>query len=201
MDRRTAIRMGLIATASMLLPGKARALQRLMPRETDSAEITFREKAVSGFIEEEERQICIYNLHTKEHRETMYWRNGEYIDSALEELDFIFRDHYNGSVRKIDRRLIDFLYAIQQKAGTNEPFHLISGYRSKRTNARLRKSNKGVAKRSLHMSGKAADIRLPAVGIKKLRREAYELQTGGVGYYPRSNFVHIDVGRIRFWRG
>ena len=201
LDRRSIIRMGMITTASMLLPGKARALQSLMPHETDSAKITFREKAISGLIEEQERQLCIYNLHTKEHSDTIYWRNGTYIDSALKEMDFIFRDHYNGSVKKIDRRLLDFLYAIQQKAGTNEPYHLISGYRSKRTNARLRKSNKDVAKRSLHISGKAADIRLPEVGIKKLRRAAYELQAGGVGYYPGSNFVHIDVGRVRFWRG
>ncbi len=101
----------------------------------------------------------------------------------------------------MDRRLLDFLFAIQQKLGTNEPFHLISGYRSKRTNTRLRRNNKSVAKKSFHIFGKAADIRLPAVGIRKLRRAAYELQTGGVGYYPRSKFVHIDVGQVRFWRG
>lgn len=201
MDRRTMIRMGLIGAASVLIHGKALAFRRMAPPKTATLESIPSRINVPKVVKPEVRKICIYNLHTKEQQETIYWRNGEYIKSALKELNFMFRDHYNGSVRKIDRRLLNFLFAIQQKVGANEPFHLISGYRSKRTNARLRKSNKSVARRSLHIFGKAADIRLPEVGIKKLRRSAYELQAGGVGYYPRSNFVHIDVGRIRFWRG
>lgn len=201
MDRRSMIRMGLISAASVLINGKALAFRRMVPQKAATPENIPQEIIVPEIIKPEERKICIYNLHTKEHQETIYWRNGEYIEDALIDLDFIFRDHYNGSVKKMDRRLLDFLFAIQQKIGTGEPYQLISGYRSKRTNARLRKSNKGVAKKSLHIYGKAADIRLPAVGIKKLRRAAYELQTGGVGYYPKSNFVHIDVGRVRFWRG
>jgi uncharacterized protein YcbK (DUF882 family) len=201
MDRRSMIRMGVISAASVLINGKALALRRIIPPPVATPESIPQEIIVPKIVKPEERKICIYNLHTKEHQETIYWRNGEYIESALIDLDFIFRDHYNGSVKKIDRRLLDFLFAIQQKVGTGEPFQLISGYRSKRTNARLRINNKGVARKSLHIFGKAADIRLPAVGIKKLRRAAYELQTGGVGYYPQSNFVHIDVGRVRFWRG
>lgn len=193
--------MGLISAASVLINGKALAIRRMIPSKAAPPESIPQEIIVPKVVKPEERKICIFNLHTKEHQETIYWRSGEYIESALKELDFIFRDHYNGSVKKIDRRLLDFLYLIQQKIGTNEPFHLISGYRSKRTNARLRINNKSVARKSLHIFGKAADIRLPALGIKKLRRAAYELQTGGVGYYPRSNFVHIDVGRVRFWRG
>jgi len=201
MDRRSMIRLGLISAASVLINGNALAFGRIMPPKAATPGRIPQEIIVPKVVKPEERKICIYNLHTKEHQETIYWRNGEYIDNALKDLDFIFRDHYNGSVKKMDRRLLDFLFAIQQKVGTGEPFQLISGYRSKRTNARLRKNNNGVAKKSLHIYGKAADIRLPEVGIKQLRRAAYELQTGGVGYYPKSNFVHIDVGRVRFWRG
>jgi uncharacterized protein YcbK (DUF882 family) len=186
MDRRNIIRLGLIGIASVICSGNAHAMQRFMRQGVYSAET---------------RIICIHNLHTKETTQTVYWKNGRYIDSALKELDYIFRDHYNGAVKRIDKRLLDFLYAIQQKVRTGEPFHLISGYRSRKTNERLRKNNKAVAKRSMHIFGKAADIRLPAVDLRKLRRAAYELQAGGVGYYPKSEFVHIDVGNVRFWRG
>ena len=200
LDRRNMIKMGLIGAASVLINSKAHAFSRIISLK--DAEIESDEShIIPNIVKPYERKICLFNLHTKELQETVYWRNGAYIKDALRELDYLFRDHYNGSVMKIDRRLLNFLYEIQQKIGTDEPFHLISGYRSKRTNARLRRNNKGVAKKSLHIYGKAADIRMPAVGIKKLRRAAYELQSGGVGYYPNSNFVHIDVGRVRFWRG
>lgn len=146
-----------------------------------------------------DRYLSIYNLHTKEYLEMIYWKNGEYLPDALKEFNFIFRDHYNGSVRKINTDLLDLLFAIQRKLKSKEPFHLISGYRSRRTNARLRKYKKGVAKKSMHLYGKAADIRLPEYKLSSLRRAAYELKLGGVGYYPRSNFVHLDVGRVRYW--
>ena len=193
--------MGLISAATVLINGKALAFRNILPPEPATTESIPPEIIVPEVVKPAEKKICIYNLHTKEHQETVFWRNGEYIESALSDLNFIFRDHYNGAVKQMDKRLLDYLFAIQQKIGTGEPFQLISGYRSKMTNARLRKNNKGVAKKSLHIYGKAADIRLPEVGIKKLRHAAYELQVGGVGYYPNSNFVHIDVGRVRFWRG
>jgi uncharacterized protein YcbK (DUF882 family) len=156
--------------------------------------------AVSEFLYEE-RAICVYNLHSKEYADVTYWKDGKYDKAALKELNYIFRDHYNGAVRKMDPRLFDFLYSIQQKLQCKEPFNLISGYRSPATNRKLRKQKKGVARRSLHIKGKAADIRIPGLSIKEIRKVAYELYGGGVGYYPRSNFVHVDVGRVRFWRG
>lgn len=177
--RRRLLKLGLLTAVSGIFPARTMA-------------------AVQDFLYDE-RAICIYNLHTKEYLDTVYWKNGAYVPEAIKELNFIFRDHYNGRVKPIDTKLFDLLYAIQQKLGCNEPFHLISGYRTPATNARLRKSNKGVAKRSMHIHGKAADIRFPEHKVKLLRRAAYELKGGGVGYYPRSNFVHVDVGQVRYW--
>lgn len=213
LSRREIIQAGLITMGALLFKGNALGFSGMMPPRHAAKSDTLPGSTVQNETVEtstvknpevvlsEERKICIYNLHTKERQESVFWRDGAYIESALNELDFIFRDHYNGAVRRIDKQLLDFLFAIQQKVGTDDPFQLISGYRSRRTNERLRKSNKAVSRKSMHLFGKAADIRLPSVGVKKLRRVAYELQKGGVGYYPRSNFVHVDVGRVRFWRG
>jgi uncharacterized protein YcbK (DUF882 family) len=143
--------------------------------------------------------LCFYNLQTKESLKAVYWKKGEYIDEALAEINHIMRDHYCGAVRSMDKRLLDFLFAIQQKLGSDEPFHVISAYRTKRTNELLRKRNKKAAKYSLHTKGKAIDVRLPHHNSKELRRAAYRIKAGGVGYYPRTNSVHIDVGAVRFW--
>ena len=102
--------MGLISAASVLINGKALAFRRMVPPKVTTLESIPQEIIVPKIVKPEERKICIYNLHTKEHQETIYWRKGEYIDSAVKELDFIFRDHYNGSVKKMDRRLLDFLF-------------------------------------------------------------------------------------------
>jgi uncharacterized protein YcbK (DUF882 family) len=178
-SRRQLLKIGLITAASGIIPCKTMA-------------------SIQDFLYDE-RVLCIYNLHTEEYVDVVYWKNGKYQQNALKDMNYIFRDHYNGAVKSIDRKLLDFLYAIQQRLQCKEPFQLISGYRSPATNAKLRKNNRGVAKRSLHMKGKAADIRLPANKLQDLRSAAYELKGGGVGYYPGSNFVHVDVGRVRFW--
>jgi uncharacterized protein YcbK (DUF882 family) len=99
----------------------------------------------------------------------------------------------------MDKNLLDLLYVLQQQVDKKGAYHIISGYRSPKTNAKLRQRSKGVAKRSLHMQGKAIDVRLPGVELKHLRQAALQLKAGGVGYYPKSNFVHIDTGRPRFW--
>jgi uncharacterized protein YcbK (DUF882 family) len=152
-----------------------------------------------GDILSEERVLSFHNLHTKEVVQTVYFRNGEYIPESLAEINHIFRDHYNGSVKPIDLNLIDLLYGIRKNLNSTEPFHVISGYRTKKTNSYLRNITNGVAKNSLHMKGKAVDIRMPGFQLRDLRRAAYELKAGGVGYYPKSNFVHVDVGRVRYW--
>ncbi|MGD2270741.1 MAG: DUF882 domain-containing protein [Desulfobacterales bacterium] len=146
-----------------------------------------------------EKNLSFYNTHTRESLETCYFRRGDYCPEALVRINYILRDHRTSKVKPIDTRLLDLLHGLSVSLQSQSPFHVISGYRSPRTNASLRRKSKGVAAFSLHMQGKAIDIRLPRCPVKKLRRAAVNLQRGGVGYYPRLNFVHVDVGRVRYW--
>ena len=146
-----------------------------------------------------ERILAFYNTHTREHLQTVYWSEGEYIPSALADIDYLLRDHRANELTDIDLNLLNLLYAIRQTLNTTQPFHVISGYRSSQTNALLRRRSTGVAKNSLHMQGRAIDIRVPGYSSKRLWQVAMGLRGGGVGYYARSDFVHIDLGRIRSW--
>jgi uncharacterized protein YcbK (DUF882 family) len=150
-------------------------------------------------FEGRKRILSLYNTHTGEALSTVYWESGEYLKPSLSNINYILRDYRTGEVISMDLNLLNLLHAIHLKVGTQEPFHIISGYRSPRTNAFLCAHNHGVAKNSLHMCGKAADIRLPGYELSYLRRVALSLRKGGVGYYPRSDFVHVDVGRVRCW--
>jgi uncharacterized protein YcbK (DUF882 family) len=147
------------------------------------------------------RSLSFYNLHTGETLNTCYFRSGEYLTDSLTKIDLILRDHRSGEVRPIDRQLLDLLFALSQKTDPSYCFHIISGYRSPASNARLRTRSRGVAGGSLHMKGKAVDIRVPGYATDRLHRVCREMKAGGVGYYPRSDFVHIDTGRIRYWGG
>lgn len=146
-----------------------------------------------------ERKLKLYNLHTGESVNATYWAEGGYIDDELAAINKVLRDYRTGEVKQIDPRLLDKLYHLQTKVDKTGAFHVISGYRSAATNARLHTKSKGVAKRSLHMQGRAIDVRLPGVDLKSLRHAALKLRAGGVGYYPRSDFVHLDTGRTRKW--
>jgi uncharacterized protein YcbK (DUF882 family) len=146
-----------------------------------------------------ERRLSFYNLHTGEKLVSTYWSQGEYIADELAAINHVLRDHRSGEVEKIDPNLLDLLHALQNKVEKSGEFHIISGYRSPKTNAMLRRDSAGVAKRSLHTRGKAVDIRLPGVALKHLRRAALDMHAGGVGYYPKSGFIHVDTGRPRFW--
>ena len=148
-----------------------------------------------------EKTICLHNVYTLETIETVYWKDGAYLPEALSDINHIFRDIRSGKERTINKELINLLYDLQQEVNIEEPFHIVSGYRTPRSNALLRKTTKGVAKNSFHMYGKAVDIRLPDYSLKTLRRKAMKLQGGGVGFYPRSNFIHVDVGSVRYWIG
>ena len=138
-------------------------------------------------------------MHTDETLSCCYWRDGDYDFTSLAKIDHILRDHRAEEVYAIDRQLLDLLYTLQSHAGSNAPYEVISGYRSPQTNAKLRSSSSGVAKRSLHMQGKAIDVRLPDVPLTTLRKLAISLDAGGVGYYAKSNFLHLDMGRPRNW--
>jgi len=113
----------------------------------------------------------------------------------------VLRDHRTGAVAAIDIQLLDLLDHVKAALGTAQPFQVISGYRSPASNSLLASSSSGVARRSLHMEGKAIDIRIPGVPLADLRRAGLMLKGGGIGYYPGSNFVHLDVGRVRTWGG
>ncbi len=148
-----------------------------------------------------ERRLRLVNLHTNESLDTIYWAQGGYIDEALEDINYVLRDFRQDETHIMSPRLIDLLYKIQSGLGNGKPLQIISGYRSPKTNEMLRRNTHGVAKSSLHMQGQATDIRLQGVELKDLRDFAQQFRQGGVGYYPDSNFVHVDVGAVRTWVG
>lgn len=146
-----------------------------------------------------EKTLSFVNLHTNETLECCYWKNNQPNQNGLAKINYILRDHRTQEVAQIDRQLIDMLHNLHTLTKSNAPFEIISGYRSPKTNEALRKSTSGVAKRSLHMQGKAIDVRLPDIELKNFRNAAISLQAGGVGYYSKSGFLHLDTGRPRNW--
>lgn len=147
------------------------------------------------------RRIALYNTQTDEFLDTAYWADGRYLPDAVTQLNYIMRDHHVNQTRAMDPRLFDCLHAISTalKLKPGRPFHIISAYRSPKTNAKLRRRNRRVAKNSYHVQGQAVDIRIPGYKTSTLRRTAMRVKMGGVGYYRRSRFVHVDVGSIRYW--
>ncbi|CAK0769300.1 DUF882 domain-containing protein [Gammaproteobacteria bacterium] len=146
-----------------------------------------------------ERTLHLYNIHTDETVNTVYWAQGRYVAGGLRALNFLMRDHYTGDIVHIDPRLFDLLYALCGQVEYGRPFHILSGYRCPSTNAMLREQSDGVASHSLHMDGMAVDLRAPGLHTSYLRKAAMKMQYGGVGYYPDSDFVHVDTGPIRYW--
>jgi len=145
------------------------------------------------------RSLKFYNLHTGESLKTTYWENGSYVPEELDRVNYILRDFRANEVKPIDPALLDLLVRAQRRLGTSQPYQVISGYRSPLTNAMLHANSEGVAVHSLHIDGKAIDICVPGRSLAQVRGAALALQGGGVGYYPRSGFVHMDTGRVRFW--
>jgi uncharacterized protein YcbK (DUF882 family) len=149
-----------------------------------------------------ERVLSFFNTHTGERLKTAYCCEGVYQPEALAEINHILRDFRRDEIKPIDTKLLDLLHELGGTLHVDQPFHIISGYRSPATNQLLRSrggASSGVASKSLHTVGKAIDIRLPGVKLDHLRGAARALKLGGVGYYPSSNFVHVDTGRVRFW--
>lgn len=146
------------------------------------------------------RALSLLHTHTGERLAATYAIDDRYLQPVLGTLDHFLRDHYNGAVGRMDPQLYDLLHGLHQRLRGQAPFEVISAYRSPHTNERLReRGGGGVARRSLHMDGRAIDVRLPGVPLTDLRDAAIELRAGGVGFYAREHFVHLDTGRVRSW--
>jgi uncharacterized protein YcbK (DUF882 family) len=147
-----------------------------------------------------EHTLRLYNTHTNEKIDIVYRRGDQYIQGALAKLDYFLRDHNTNEVRHFDPRLYDILSDLTASVGhPGGEIDIVCGYRTTATNAALRAHTNGVAKNSLHIQAEAIDLRMPGVNTLKLRKAALALARGGVGYYPHSDFIHVDVGRVRQW--
>ena len=178
----------MLSRRSLILGGAALSLGGLV---SDPAAATARAQV--------DRSLFLYNIHTGETLRTTYWAEGRYQLGALSRLNHLLRDHYSGESHPMEPRVIDLLQALQSRIGASKPMLIISAYRSPDTNARMAANSKGVAHNSFHMYGKAIDVRVEKLGTRALGRAAKSLRMGGVGQYPRSNFVHVDIGPVRYW--
>jgi uncharacterized protein YcbK (DUF882 family) len=146
-----------------------------------------------------QRHLSFTNLHTGETLAAVYWSNGAYERNAIDEINHLLRDFRTGDVHPIDLGLLDLLHLLQLRVKSRSPFQVISGYRSPATNAKLASASRGVARRSYHMKGMAIDVAIEDRKLTSLRDAALALRAGGVGYYPKPGFVHVDVGPVRSW--
>ncbi|PWW10176.1 uncharacterized protein YcbK (DUF882 family) [Mangrovibacter plantisponsor] len=176
-NRRRLLTLGGIALGAAVLPGQAFATLST-PRP---------------------RILMLNNLNTGESIKAEFFDGSRYIKDELSRLNHFFRDYRANRVRDIDPKLFDQLYRLQGLLGTRKPVQLISGYRSLDTNNELRAHSKGVAKQSYHTKGQAMDFHIEGLSLSNVRKAALSMRAGGVGYYPRSNFVHIDTGPVRHW--
>ena len=159
----------------------------------------FQSKLRLLFDTPEYKTLSFEHTHTGDKLKLTYFEGGSYIQDALQEINYLLRDYHTDDIHPIDTALLDQLFDLKQTLGVNKPFHIISGYRSPFTNAQLRKHSHGVAEHSFHMQGRAIDIRVEGVSSKTIRNAALAMAQGGVGYYPQSNFVHLDTGEFRTW--
>ncbi|QGZ42226.1 DUF882 domain-containing protein [Pseudoduganella flava] len=146
-----------------------------------------------------ERILRFHNTHTGESLKSVFWAEGEFIPEALQDINKLLRDFRSNTIADIDPALLVLVDKVSRQFGSNNVIHIISGYRSPETNQKLAEASGGVAKHSLHMEGKAIDLRIPGVDLKQVHKAALALQSGGVGYYQSSQFVHMDTGRVRHW--
>jgi uncharacterized protein YcbK (DUF882 family) len=151
------------------------------------------------FADTADRSLSFFHTHTGEHLKLTYFSDGLYHDDALKEINHYLRDFRTNEIHPIDSHLLDILHVVKNACNSNGTFEVISGYRSPQTNQALRAQGHGVAEHSMHMVGKAIDVRLTDVNTAYLKKAATSLKRGGVGYYAKSDFVHIDTGRVRYW--
>lgn len=179
LDRRGVLKMGLAGLLGSIVP--------ILPSV---------EAKASGFSA---WRVSLRHAHTGETFSGVYRVGNKYLPEAFERLNYVLRDFRTGEAFPMDPRVVDIVSMVQAKTRIAGPLEVLSGYRSPRTNAMLRKASNGVARNSFHMYGQAMDIRMPGYSSKKLRSVASALKAGGVGYYPKSNFVHVDTGKVRSW--
>ncbi len=175
-SRRTFLRTATTASAGLLLP-----VAHACARAIDT------------------RALSFVHTHTGETLTSVYLERGQYQAAGLQRINHVLRDFRTDEVHPIDPRVLDILFDLRALANRDEPFQVISGYRSPKTNGELRQHSSGVAEHSLHMQGQAIDIRMDGVSTRRLHELARQMSRGGVGFYPASDFVHLDCGRIRFW--
>ncbi|MGD0782048.1 MAG: DUF882 domain-containing protein [Candidatus Aminicenantales bacterium] len=181
LSRRRVLKLGGLAVLAWAVPSSARTAL----------------KKSSGSLAP--RELSLFNTHTGESLDSVFWEAGDYIPDELRRIDHILRDPLTGETKEMDVRLLDLLHRLRVSLSATDSFHVICGYRCPQTNAALRQKSSGVAAHSLHMLGQAVDIRLPGIPLASLRNAALALKAGGVGYYPQSDFVHVDVGPVRTW--
>ena len=145
------------------------------------------------------RSISLYNTHTGEWLRTVYWADGHYIRDAVQDINWILRDHMSNEVRPMNAGVLDVIDRLHQRLETRDPFLVVCGYRSPETNRWLYMHTRGVARNSYHIKGMAIDLRCEHRSLDHLHKAALSLGAGGVGYYPRSDFVHVDCGPVRRW--
>ena len=145
------------------------------------------------------RQLSLYHTHTRLSLDVVYYANGEYVDSALDEINRFLKDFRTGEITAINPQLLDLLHDVRNELGPDATIEVISAYRSPQTNEMLRATTTGVAKNSQHVKGNAIDVRLRGIRTTRLRDTAIRMQRGGVGFYPKSDFVHVDMGPVRAW--
>ena len=179
-ERRDILKLGLVGTLGALMP--------LFPSRNAYA--------ISNYAS---WRISFRNAHTGESFSGVYRVGDKYLPEAFDRMNYVLRDFRTNEVFPMDPRVLDIVKVLQERTKTDGPVEVLSGYRSPKTNAMLNNASSGVAKNSFHMYGQAMDIRMPGHSTKRLRDTAKKLKAGGVGYYPRSNFVHVDTGKVRSW--
>jgi len=186
-------------TTDRFRPSRRRFLRSVMLSLPAGAAFANGGRAFAATLER--RSLSLVNTHTGEDLSTDYFRSGEWCEDGLAALDHLLRDHRSGDVAQMDRRLFDVLHDVAVAAGREPRYEVISGYRSPATNAMLNARSNGVARKSLHVEGRAIDVRLVGFRTDRLRDLALAAKQGGVGYYRKSDFVHLDTGRVRTWSG
>lgn len=178
-QRRSFLKSSVVLASALSVPAFARAAQVATPPH--------------------ERILRLYNTHTGESLRRVFWAEGQFVPDALTDINKLLRDHRSNTVTDMDPKLLMLLNSVSSRFGGEDVLHVISGYRSPETNRKLAAASGGVAKHSMHLEGKAIDIRLPGRALDQLHKAALAARGGGVGYYPKSQFVHLDTGRVRTW--